>query len=79
MAAIEAVDLVLDGGAGLGGADPGEDLLLRVLVVGVADDAMCAPPGLAERAVGGQQADVAGILAVIVREAEDRHVGRRSS
>jgi len=74
VAAVEAEDLVADGGDGLGGAEPVGHLGLDLVRAHVADDAVGAHAGLAQGAVGGQQADVAGELAVVIRQAQDRHV-----
>jgi hypothetical protein len=74
VAAVEPVHLALEGGPGLSGAQPGDHPSLSAGVVNVAHDAMGADPRLPQLAVRRQEADVAGILAVVVGEAEDGDV-----
>jgi hypothetical protein len=66
VAAIEAIDLVVDGGDGLGGANPVEHLLVDRRIVDLADDAVVAHARLAQSAIRGQQAHVAGELALLL-------------
>ena len=74
MTSVTAEHFVSDGGRGLAGPDPVEDLALGLFIVEVPHDAVGANAGLTQRTVRGQKSHISGIGAVVVGQAQDGHI-----